>query len=74
MAGRASDAVAMMKWQKEHAVRVEKSADMSEEELKDKFTIGVLVDRELPIYTEQYALDEESQHGIGTSNDPCPDP
>jgi 2-oxoglutarate ferredoxin oxidoreductase subunit beta len=29
---------------------------MSEEELKDKFTIGVLVDRELPIYTEQYEL------------------
>ncbi len=41
---------------KEHAVRVEKSADMSEEDLKDKFTIGVLVDRELPIYTEQYKL------------------
>ena len=53
---RMGDAVAMMKWQKEHAVRVEKSADMSEEELKDKFTIGVLVDRELPIYTEQYEL------------------
>jgi 2-oxoglutarate ferredoxin oxidoreductase subunit beta len=49
----------MMKWQKEHAVRVEKSVDMSEEELKDKFTIGVLVDRELPIYTEQYALVRE---------------
>ena len=53
------DAVAMMKWQKEHAVRVEKSADMSEEELRDKFTIGVLVDRELPIYTEQYKLVRE---------------
>jgi len=50
------DAVAMMKWQKEHAVRIEKAADMSEEELQDKFTIGVLVDRELPIYTEQYNL------------------
>ena len=56
---RMGDAVAMMKWQKEHAVRVEQSADMSEEELKDKFTIGVLVDRELPIYTEQYALVRE---------------
>ena len=56
---RMGDAVAMMKWQKEHAVRVEKSADMSEEELRDKFTIGVLVDRELPIYTEQYALVRE---------------
>ena len=56
---RMGDAVAMMKWQKEHAVRVEKSADMSEEELRDKFTIGVLVDRELPVYTEQYALVRE---------------
>lgn len=56
---RMGDAVAMMKWQKEHAVRVEKSADMSEEELRDKFTIGVLVDRELPIYTEQYKLVRE---------------
>jgi 2-oxoglutarate ferredoxin oxidoreductase subunit beta len=56
---RMGDAVAMMKWQKEHAVRVERAADMSEEELKDKFTIGVLVDRELPIYTEQYELVRE---------------
>ena len=56
---RMGDAVDMMKWQKEHAVRVEKSVDMSEEELRDKFTIGVLVDRELPIYTEQYALVRE---------------
>jgi 2-oxoglutarate ferredoxin oxidoreductase subunit beta len=53
---RMGDAVAMMKWQKEHAVRIEQAADMSEEELKGKFTIGVLVDRELPIYTEQYNL------------------
>ncbi len=50
------DAVAMMKWQKEHAVRIEKVTEMSEEELEGKFTIGVLVDRELPIYTEQYNL------------------
>jgi 2-oxoglutarate ferredoxin oxidoreductase subunit beta len=56
---RMGDAVAMMKWQKEHAVRVEKAADMSTEELKDKFTIGVLVDRELPVYTEQYELVRE---------------
>jgi 2-oxoglutarate ferredoxin oxidoreductase subunit beta len=37
-------------------VRIEKAEEMSEEELKDKFTIGVLVDRDLPIYTEQYDL------------------
>jgi 2-oxoglutarate ferredoxin oxidoreductase subunit beta len=50
------DAVAMMTWQKEHAVRIERAADLSDEELKDKFTIGVLADRDLPIYTEQYNL------------------
>jgi 2-oxoglutarate ferredoxin oxidoreductase subunit beta len=61
---RMGDAVAMMKWQKEHAVRVEQSADMSEEELKDKFTIGVLADRDLPIYTEQYELVREQAKDI----------
>ena len=53
---RMGDAVAMMQWQKEHAVRIERAGDLSEEELKDKFTIGVLADRDLPIYTEQYDL------------------
>jgi 2-oxoglutarate ferredoxin oxidoreductase subunit beta len=53
---RMGDAVAMMTWQKEHAVRIERAADLSDEELKDKFTIGVLADRDLPIYTEQYNL------------------
>jgi 2-oxoglutarate ferredoxin oxidoreductase subunit beta len=53
---RMGDAVAMMNWQKEHAVRIERMGDLSEEELKDKFTIGVLADRDLPVYTEQYDL------------------
>ena len=53
---RMGDAVAMMNWQKEHAVRIERAGDLSEEELKDKFTIGVLADRDLHIYTEQYDL------------------
>jgi len=56
---RMGDAVSMMKWQKERAVRIERATEMSEEELQDKFTIGVLVDRELPIYTEQYDLVRE---------------
>ncbi|MBC7359698.1 MAG: 2-oxoacid:ferredoxin oxidoreductase subunit beta [Desulfacinum sp.] len=47
-------AVQMLQWQKDHAVRVEKAAEMAEEDLADKFTIGVLVDRDLPIYTEEY--------------------
>ena len=44
----------MMRAQKEMAVRVEKAKSMSPEELADKITIGVLVDRDLPIYTEEY--------------------
>jgi 2-oxoglutarate ferredoxin oxidoreductase subunit beta len=46
--------VEMLRWQKEAAVRVEKAREMSEEELRDKFTIGVLVDRDLPIYIREY--------------------
>ena len=53
---RMGDAVAMMNWQKEHAVRIERVGDLSEEELEGKFTIGVLADRDLPVYTEQYDL------------------
>jgi len=44
----------MLRWQKEAAVRVEKAQAMTEEELKGKFTIGVLVDRDLPVYTSEY--------------------
>jgi len=46
--------VEMLRRQKESAVPVEKAAEMSEEELKDKVTIGVLVDRDLPIYIREY--------------------
>jgi 2-oxoglutarate ferredoxin oxidoreductase subunit beta len=35
-------------------VRVEKSQEMTKEDLEGKFTIGVLVDRELPFYTREY--------------------
>lgn len=47
-------AVEMLRWQKESAVPVEKADAMSEEELQGKFTIGVLCDRDLPIYTQEY--------------------
>jgi 2-oxoglutarate ferredoxin oxidoreductase subunit beta len=46
--------VEMLRGQKEAAVRVEKAAEMSEEEMRGKFTIGVLVDRDLPIYIREY--------------------
>ncbi|QCQ23348.1 2-oxoacid:ferredoxin oxidoreductase subunit beta [Desulfoglaeba alkanexedens] len=46
--------VEMLRWQKETAVRVEKAQKMTPEELEGKFTIGILVDRDLPIYTQEY--------------------
>jgi len=46
--------VEMMQAQKEMAVKVEKARTMTAEELKDKITIGVLTDRDLPIYTQEY--------------------
>jgi 2-oxoglutarate ferredoxin oxidoreductase subunit beta len=52
--------VEMLRWQKESAVKVEKARSMTEEELKGKITIGVLVDRDLPIYTHEYKKIRES--------------
>ncbi|MBW1974376.1 MAG: 2-oxoacid:ferredoxin oxidoreductase subunit beta [Deltaproteobacteria bacterium] len=46
--------VEMLKWMKKSAVRVERAKEMSAEEMEGKFTIGVLVDRELPIFTKEY--------------------
>ncbi len=51
---RMSDPVSMMKWMKDHAVKVDKAEKMSPDELKDKFTIGILADVEKPVYTEEY--------------------
>jgi 2-oxoglutarate ferredoxin oxidoreductase subunit beta len=48
-------AVEMMRRQKDLAVRVEKAKGMTPEQLQDKITIGVLADRDLPVYTEEYA-------------------
>ncbi|MEW5724642.1 MAG: 2-oxoacid:ferredoxin oxidoreductase subunit beta [Thermodesulfobacteriota bacterium] len=47
-------AVDSMKWLKEHAVPVEKATRMSEEEVRGKFRIGVLADRDLPDYQAEY--------------------
>jgi 2-oxoglutarate ferredoxin oxidoreductase subunit beta len=51
---RLGTAVEMMEWQRDHAVTVEKSATMKPEELQDKIVIGVLVDKELPVYQDEY--------------------
>jgi 2-oxoglutarate ferredoxin oxidoreductase subunit beta len=47
--------VEMMKWQRDHAVPVEKAKTLSPAEMGDKFEVGVLVDREAPTYHEEYA-------------------
>ena len=44
----------MLKWQRDHAVSVEKAAGMSEEELQDKIITGVLHNVDKPEFTEQY--------------------
>jgi len=51
---RLGSAVEMMGWQRDHAVTVEKAARMKPEEMQDKILIGVLVDKELPVYQDQY--------------------
>ena len=51
---RLGSAVEMMEWQRDHAVTVEKASKMKLEELQDKIIIGVLVDKELPVYQDEY--------------------
>ena len=46
--------IEMMKWQRDSAVPVEKARQLSPEEMKDKFEVGILVDREAPNYLEEY--------------------
>ncbi|HPU29344.1 MAG TPA: 2-oxoacid:ferredoxin oxidoreductase subunit beta, partial [Syntrophorhabdaceae bacterium] len=58
-------AVEMMQWQRDHAVTVEKAANMTEEELKNKFKIGVLIDKDLPVYLDEY---EKIREMVKTKN------
>ncbi len=46
--------IEMMKWQRDSAVPVEKARQLSPEEMKNKFEVGILVDREAPNYLEEY--------------------
>jgi 2-oxoglutarate ferredoxin oxidoreductase subunit beta len=63
---RLGSAVEMMEWQRDHAVTVEKAAQMKPEELQDKILIGVLVDKELPVYQAEYEkIREWAKGGLG---------
>lgn len=46
--------VEMMEWQRDHAIPIESAMSMNPDELKEKIIIGVIMDRELPVYQEEY--------------------
>jgi len=69
---KAGGAVEMLRWQKEAAVRVEKAARLSEEEMQGRFTIGVLVDRDLPIYTQEYRRIREASAAAASREEQQP--
>ncbi len=63
---RLGSAVEMMEWQRDHAVPVEKTLKMKPEELKDKILIGILVNKELPVYQNEYEkIREWAKVGMG---------
>ncbi|MGZ3533617.1 MAG: 2-oxoacid:ferredoxin oxidoreductase subunit beta [Thermodesulfobacteriota bacterium] len=63
---RLGTAVDMMEWQRDHAVNVEKAVTMKSDELQDKIIIGVLVDKELPVYQNEYEkIRERSKAAAG---------
>jgi 2-oxoglutarate ferredoxin oxidoreductase subunit beta len=51
---RLGSALDMMKWQRDNAIPMEKAQKLSPGEIEDKIVIGVLVDRELPVYEDEY--------------------
>ena len=59
--------VDMMRRQKELAVKIEKAKTMTPEELEGKITIGVLTDRDLPIYTQEYRRLREAAQKVQSS-------
>lgn len=47
--------VDMMKWQKDNTLTVQKAAKMKPEDVEDKITMGVLMDKPLPNFTKEMA-------------------
>ena len=65
-------AVEMLQWQRDNSIPVEKAKDIPAEQLRGKITIGLLVDRELPVYTDQYERIRKEAHAqllIGKAKD-----
>jgi 2-oxoglutarate ferredoxin oxidoreductase subunit beta len=46
--------VAMLKWQKENSISVEKAREMKPEELEGKIVTGIFVEEKQPEYVEDY--------------------
>lgn len=61
---RLGTAVEMMERQRDQSITVEKAAKMRPEELRDKMIIGVLIDKELPVYQDQYEKVRERAKGM----------
>ncbi len=51
---RLSDPISMMKWLRDHAIPIERAGKDLLEEKDGRFTIGVLADKEKPVYIEEY--------------------
>jgi len=60
---RLGTAVEMMESQRDNAVTVEKAATMKPEELQNKLIIGILVNKELPVYQDEYGKIRERARG-----------
>lgn len=63
---RLGTAVEMMESQRDNAVPVEKAATMKPEELQNKIVIGILVNKELPVYQNEYDKIRERARGAAT--------
>jgi 2-oxoglutarate/2-oxoacid ferredoxin oxidoreductase subunit beta len=63
---RLGTAVEMMESQRDNAVPVEKAATMKPEELQNKIVIGILVNKELPVYQDEYDKIRERARGMAT--------
>ena len=61
---RLGTAVEMMESQRDNAVPVEKAATMKPEELQNKIVIGILVNKELPVYQNEYDKIRERAKGL----------
>lgn len=66
---RLGSAVDMMKWQRDNAIPVEKAEKLSPEERNEKVVTGVLVDRELPVYQDEYEKIKEKAREMVVKDD-----